>query len=147
MRKYLYLLGILTFTLGFISCRDCYYVENDLHGIWQVTSIENKISGEIVNPHGVLYYSFQRSMVKLGFKYLDIPEGMVNYISHFDFLTPDSIGMGEFVFYSTKEDVKVPIDSLHKFGIFQDYTIFGVEYNKHILKLSSEKSLVVLRRY
>ena len=147
MKRKSYLIGVLTIALGLFSCQRFYYIEHDLHGIWQVTSITDKCTGEVRNPQGQLYYSFQRSMVKLGYKQLDIPEEMSYYLSNFDFVTSDSIGMGEFVFGSIKEEEKVPIENLHKFGIYQDYTIFGVKHDKDKLELSSDKSLIMLRKY
>lgn len=147
MKKQLYLLLLSVFMLCFAACKDCYFVESDLHGLWQVTSITNKSTGEVTDPQGTLYYSFQRSMVKLGYKYPNIPEGMVYYVSCFDFVTPDSIGMGEFVFSSVKEDKKVPIENLHKFGLYEDYTIFGFEHNRNSLRFSSDEVLIELRKY
>ena len=86
MKKQLYILLLFVFMLCFAACKDCYFVENDLHGLWQVTSITPKSSGDVIDPQGTLYYSFQRSMVKLGYKNPDIPESMVYYVSCFDFL-------------------------------------------------------------
>lgn len=146
MKREWHLLGLLTVILGFTACQDYYYIENEYHGMWQVTSITNKNTGEVSEPQGSLYYSFQRSMVRLSNK-SSIPEVMVNYVSYFDIIAPDSIGMGEFVFSSVKEDEKVPIENLYKFGIYQDYTTFGVERNKDVLKLSSDSSSIVLRKY
>ena len=146
MKKNWHLLGLLTVTLGFTACQGHYYIENEFHGMWQVTSITNKNTEEVSEPRGSLYYSFQRSMVRLSYK-SSIPEVMVNYVSYFDIIAPDSIGMGEFVFSSVKEDEKVPIDNLHKFGIYQDYTTFGVKHNKNKLVLNSEESLIELRKY
>ena len=147
MKRTWHLIGILTVILGLAACQKSYYIEHELHGIWQVTSITNKSTGETSNPQGQLYYLFQRSMVKLGYKHLNIPEAMEYYLSNFEFITSDSIGMGGFVFGSIKEEEKVPVENLHKFGIYQDYTIFGVKHNKDELELSSEKSLIVLRKY
>lgn len=146
MKKNWHLLGLLTVIFGLTACQDHYYIENEFHGMWQVTSITNKNTGEVSEPQGSLYYSFQRSMVRLSNK-SSIPEVMVNYVSYFDIIAPDSIGMGEFVFSSVKEDEKVPIENLHKFGIYQDYTTFGVKHNKNKLVLNSEESLIELRKY
>ena len=147
MKNYVCAWKVALIMLCLSSCRDCYYIENDLHGIWQVTSIVNRGTGEVIDPQGLLYYSFQRSMVKLGYKQSSMPESMVNYISNFDIIAQDSIGMGGFVYSSVKEDRIVPLDSLRRFGLFQEYTVFGVDNNKHELKLLSDSSLIELRKY
>lgn len=135
------------------SCEDCYYIEHDLHGMWQVESVERFSTGEVTKSHGELYYSFQRSLVKLGYKHLNIPESMLNYIAYFDFITKDSIGMGYFRKSSTGEgdeinnENRIPVESLHKFGMYQDYSIFHMQKSKKELILISDSSCVILNRY
>ena len=153
MRRLLCWLSIWAFALNIISCKDNYFVENDLHGMWQVTSVERLSTGEVTKSAGDLYYMFQRSMVMLGYKHLGVPESMTRYIAHFDLVGVDSIGMGDFRNYTTGEvnnvysEYKVPIEDLHKFGLFQDYTMFGMGLLKQRLILVSDSSRVVLRRY
>ena len=153
MKRLLYFLGVLVLTLNAISCKDHYYIENDLHGVWQVTSIEKLSTGEVTEPAGDLYYMFQRSMVMLGRRSLTVPESMVRYIAHFDFVGSDSLGMGDFRHYSTGEgnqidkEEKVPLPSLRKFGLFQDYTTFYMEQSSHKLILTSDSARIELRKY
>ena len=153
MKRLVYLLGILVFTMNVASCGDCYYIENDLHGMWQVTSIERLSTGEISEPQGRLYYSFQRTMVMLGYKHIGIPEIMTNVIGHFELIATDSIGMGNFRVSTTGEgdyvdkEHKIPVESLHKFGIYQDYTTFYMEQSKSKLIFTSDSARIVLRRY
>ena len=124
-----------------------------MHGIWQVTSIEKKTTNEIIKPQGTIYYMFQRTMVSLCYNDLDIPERIVSYIAHFDLISSDSIGMGEFRYYTTGEDdyvsqeLVVPLDSLLKFGIYQPYTNFYVKLSKQKLFLTSDSSCIAMRKY
>ena len=153
MRRLLCWLSIWAFALNIISCKDNYFVENDLHGVWQVTSVERLSTGEVTKSAGDLYYMFQRSMVMLGYKHLGVPERMTRYITHFDLVGVDSIGMGDFRYYSTGEgdfvnqEFKVPLEDLSKFGLFQDYTMFGMELLKQKLFLVSDSARIELRKY
>ena len=153
MKRLLYFLGVLVFTLNAISCKYCYFIENDLHGVWQVTSVERLSTGEVAEPAGDLYYMFQRSMVMLGRRSLTVPESMVRYIAHFDFLSSDSLGMGDFRLFSTGEgsqinkEEKVPVSSLRKYGIFEDYTLFHMQLSRNKMILISDSARVVMRKY
>lgn len=135
------------------SCRDCYYIENELHGIWQVASVEKKSTGEVTEPGGRLYYMFQRTMAKLCYNHLEIPEYTTNYIAHIDFIGTDSIGMGDFRFSTTGEgdyvnkENRIPLQDLHKFGLYEDYTIFHIEQSKSKLIFTSDSARIVLRKY
>ena len=153
MNYRLYILGVLLAILSFISCKDNYYIENDLHGMWQITSIQKSSTGEVVKPKGTLYYLFQRSMVSLCYNYLNVPERIDCYIAHFDFIESDSIRMGQFRVSTTgegdnvnKEEI-VGVESLYKFGIHQDYTIFHMGLSKQSLILTSDSARIVLRKY
>lgn len=153
MKRLSYLLGILALILNVTSCKDNYFIENDLHGVWQVTSVERLSTGEVTEPAGELYYMFQRSMVMLGHKHLGVPESMTRYIAHFDFVGSDSLGMGDFRNYSTGEgnyvsqESKIPLESLHRFGLYQEYTMFHMVQFKQNLILTSDSSRVALRKY
>ena len=139
--------------LCIISCGNHYYIENDLHGMWQVTSIENILTGEVSDGKGELYYMFQRSMVLLYYKQQYANGGNERYISHIDIVEDDSIGMGYFRVYTTGEgdfvnqEVKASLDSLRKFGLFNDYTTFRMNQSKQKLLLTSDSARIVLRRY
>ena len=153
MRRLLCWLSIWAFALNIISCKDNYFVENDLHGVWQVTSVERLSTGEVTKSAGDLYYMFQRSMVMLGYKQLGVPESMTRYIAHFDLVGVDSIGMGDFRNYTTgegnnvdREDI-VPLADLRKFGLYQDYTMFHMELSRQQLFLISDSARIELRKY
>lgn len=152
MRRLLYLLLLIPL-LCTVSCRDSYYVENDLHGMWQVISVERFATGEVTEAQGLLYCMFQRNMVSLCYKQINVPEIMIHYISHFDFVAQDSIGMGYFRKYTTGEgslvedEIKIPLNKLNKFGIYQDYTIFRMNQSKQKLVLTSDSACITLRKY
>lgn len=153
MKRALYLLSLLVamFCLG--SCKDNYYIENELHGMWQVTSIERFSTGEVTDPQGRIYYSFQRTMVMLGHKSSDIPESISNCIAHFDIITPDSIAMGDFRVSTTGEgdnvnkEHKISLSYLNKFGLYTEHTKFHMQRVKRMLSLTSDSAHIVLRRY
>jgi hypothetical protein len=121
--------------------------------MWQVTSIENLTTGDISKANGELYYMFQRTTVVLYYKRPDTTEGMARYITHFDLTEPDSIGMGPFRYYSTGEgnlasqEKIVPLGSLNKFGIYQDYTTFSLQQSKQKMTLTSDYARIELRKY
>ena len=144
--------GILFIILCMTSCQKYSYIENELHGMWQVTSVEEFSTGEITEAEGRLYYSFQRSMVMLGYKKPTIPVGqmMQHYIAHFD-LSTDSIEMGDFRIYSPtgviEQETKVPLNDLYKFGLYQDYTTFHMQLSQRKLILTSNEARIILRKY
>lgn len=147
------ILGILITLLCTTSCKENYYIESDFHGMWQVTSIDSYSTGVTTYPQGALYYMFQRSMIALCTKHLDIPGSMTRSIAHFDIVASDSIGMGDFRKHTTGEgsyvnqEEKEPVRSLNKYGIYDDYTIFHVQMSKQQLILTSDSARVVLRKY
>ena len=61
--------------------------------------------------------------------------------------------MGDFRHYSTGEgykidkEKKVPLPSLRKFGLFQDYTMFYIEQSSHKLILTSDSARIIMRKY
>ena len=130
------------------SCQEYSYIENELHGFWQVTQVENTLTGESSETKGDLYYSFQRSMVMLNYKSPTKPSGMMmtQYLTTFD-LSTDSITMGDFRI-NMEYDKKVDLEALHKFGIYDEYTTFAwnIEKNQTLI-LTSDKARITLRKY
>ena len=152
-RRILYVLSLLAIMLNSISCGDSYYIETELHGMWQVAEVENYSTGEVVKNSGELYYMFQRTLVCLYYKRQSAGKDEARYIAHFDLMKSDSIGMGGFRYYTTGEgdnvnkETLIPLNRLHKFGIYQDYTVFHMQRSKHELVLTSDSARVVLREY
>ena len=153
MRILQHILTILLATLCLSSCRDNYYIENELHGVWQVTSVEDLATEEVTEAQGELYYMFQRTMVLLYYKRPNTSEDMARYIAHFDLSNSNSISMGDFRIYTTGEgnlingETKVPQGNLKKFGIYQDYTTFHLQQSKQKMTLTSDKARIELRKY
>ena len=149
MKKQIYrLLLTLLFIVSVTSC-ESYLIHGDLDGFWQVTSIENKQTGEITLCEGDTYYSFQRDLVLASFVLPDRPKGQVkeNYIAYFTHEN-DSIYMADFRIYIDKSGKQAPLSKLEKFGLFDRLNSFLVEeLNKSTLILNSEKSRIVLRKY
>ena len=130
------------------SCQECSYIENDLHGFWQMTSIEELPSGELMHAQGDLYYSFQRNIVIVGRKAENKPLGVMmgeQYISDFT-LTDDSINISDFRIYMDYQE-KAPLNQLKKFGIHDENTTFHITQNKQSLIFTSDKARVTLRKY
>ena len=130
------------------SCQEYSYIENELHGFWQVTQVENTLTGESSETKGDLYYSFQRSMVMLNYHSPTKPSGMMmtQYLTTFD-LSTDSITMGDFRI-NMEYDKKVDLEALHKFGIYDEYTTFAWDIEKNqTLILTSDKARITLRKY
>ena len=153
MRRRIYTLSLLVVVLCITSCGKHYYIENDLHGMWQVASVENILTDEVFDAKGELYYMFQRSMVFLYYNPQNTNSVNERYISQISIVGEDSIGMGDFRVYTTGEgdfvnqEVKVSLDRLRKFGLFNDYTTFYMEQSKQKLILTSDSAQIVLRRY
>lgn len=153
MRFRRYILSLLIPVLCFVACEGNYYIENDLHGMWQVTSVEKKMTSDTTETYGLLYYSFQRNIAMLSYNHSNAPENMTRYIAPFEYIGSDSIGVGTFKYYTTGEgdyvnqEFVVPLDSLLKFGISQSYTSFQVKLSKHKLTLTSDSACVTLRKY
>ena len=148
-RKIQVILFIVILLLGNISCQKSSYIENEMHGIWQVNSIKELTTNNTTQAKGDLYFSFQRNMVILGCRTESKPLGLAiaeQYVSEFD-LTSDSIRMGDFRIYMEYEN-KAPLQHLHKFGIYDEYTTFHMERpTKNSLILSSRKARITMRKY
>lgn len=148
MKKILNLLIVFTALLCHTSCQKYSYIENELHGLWQVMSVEDKTTGEITEAQGELYYSFQRNMVIVGYNTPSKPTGlmMTQYISEFN-LKEDSIEINNFLDYP-KCEYKAPLQALKKFGIHDEYTTFWIDHpKKSVLILESDQARVTLRKY
>ena len=78
---------------------------------------------------------------------------LIEHHKSFDIVASDSIKMGGFRIHSTGEgeqmnkEKEVAVESLRKFGLYQDYTTFYMEQSKQKLILTSDSALVELRRY
>lgn len=148
-----YILSVVVIVLCLTSCKDNYYIESKLHGLWQMVSIESLTTNEVIEARGEFYYAFQRSVVALCYKELNVPETIERYIAHFDLFETDSVGMGDFRKNTSGEgdknnlETKVPLEYLHKFGLYQDYTIFHMQQSKQRLILSSDSVRILLRKY
>lgn len=134
--------------LFYTACQKYSYIEHDLHGLWQVTTVEDKMTGEITEAEGDLFYSFQRNMVIVSYNVPSKPTGqmMTQYISDF-ILQDDSIQINNFRIY-LEYDKKAPLEMLQKFGIHAEHTTFVVDKaKKGIMTLESDKARVELQRY
>ncbi len=132
-----------------ISSCESYQIHGDLDGFWQVTSIENKQTGEITHCKGDTYYSFQRELVLISYVSSNIPTGQVkeNYIAYFSH-EQDSIIMTDFRIYIDKNAPQAPISKLEKFGLYDIYNTFFIEkLNRSSLILNSDKTRIVLTKY
>ena len=148
MKKIQNLLITSIILLCHTSCQKYSYIENELHGLWQVTSVEDKTTGETTKTQGELYYSFQRNMVIVGYNSPNKPTGlmMTQYISDY-LLEGDSIQMNNFRIYQEYE-TKPPLQSLKKFGIYDECTTFHIKKSKKgVITFESNKALIGLRRY
>lgn len=148
MKKIQNLHIILIVLLCLISCQKYSYIENELHGLWQVISVEDKTTGEITEAQSELYYSFQRNMVIVSYNSPNKPTGlmMTQYISDFH-LDGDSIQMDNFRIYQEYEK-KAPQKALKKFGIHDEHTTFHIEKTKEgRMAFESDKARVELRKY
>lgn len=132
----------------YTSCQKYSYIENELHGLWQVSSVEDKTTDVITQAQGELYYSFQRNMVIVGYNSPSKPTGMMmtQYTSDF-YLNGDTLEINDFRIYQEYEK-KAPLQALKKFGIHDEHTTFTIERpTKSSLILDSDKARVVLRKY
>lgn len=146
MKKYIYKTLVLL-TIMLASC-ESYLIHGDLDGFWQVTSIENKQSGDITECEGDIYYSFQRDLVLISYVSPDIPEGQMkeNHIAYFTYEN-DSIIMTDFRIY-LENGKQTPLSQLEKFGLHEEFNTFLVErLDSKSLILNSERTRIVLRKY
>ena len=131
-----------------ISSCESYQIHGDLDGFWQVTSIENKQTGEITHCKGDTYYSFQREMVLISYVSPNIPTGQMkeNYIAYFTHEN-DVITMTDFRIYIDREGKQAPLSKLEKFGLYETFNTFDVEkLNNGSLILNSDKARIVLTK-
>lgn len=139
---------LIIITLLHTSCQEYSYIENDLHGLWQVTTVEDKATAEVTEVHGDLYYSFQRNMVVVSYNSPTKPTGqmMTQYTSDF-LLEGDSIHINDFRLYQ-EYDKRAPLQDLKRFGIHEEQTTFHIERpDRKSMFLESEQARVTLRKY
>ena len=148
MKRQIYKLLALLIIILISSC-ESYQIHGDLDGFWQVTSIENKQTGEITECKGDIYYSFQRDLVLVSYVSPNIPTGQTkkNYIAYFTHEN-DVITMTDFRIYIDKEATQVPLPKLEKFGLYDTFNRFLVEkLNNNSLILNSDKARIVMKKY
>lgn len=150
MRQYIHTtILIVILLIGNVSCQESSYIENEVHGLWQVNTIEELTTNNTTQAKGNFYFSFQRNMVILGHRTESKPLGLAlteQYISEFN-LIGDSIRMGDFRIYMEYEN-KVALQHLYKFGIYDEYTTFHIEKpTKNSLILSSRKARITMKKY
>lgn len=148
MKRIIYKILILLTVISTSSC-ESYHIHGDLDGFWQVSSIENKETGEIAQCNGDLYYSFQRELVLISYVSPNAPTGQMkeNYIAYFVHEN-DSIAMTDFRIYLDKNATQAPLSKLEKFGLYETFNTFLIEkLNRSSLVLNSDKVRIVLRKY
>lgn len=148
MKKYIYQIFTLLIVAIASSC-ESYQIHGDLDGFWQVTSIENKQTGDIIHCNGDTYYSFQRELVLISYVSPNIPTGLMkeNYIAYFSHGN-DSIIMTDFRIYIDKEATQVPLPKLEKFGLYDIFNRFQIEkLNKNDLVLNTDKVRIAMKKH
>lgn len=148
MKRQIYKLLALLIIILISSC-ESYQIHGDLDGFWQVTSIENKQTGEITHCKGDTYYSFQRELVLISYVSPNIPTGQTkeNYIAYFSH-EQDSIIMTDFRIYIDKNAPQAPISKLEKFGLYEIYNKFQIEkLCKNDLVLNTDKVRIVMKKH
>ena len=148
MRRYIYKMLTLATIILILSC-ESYLIHGNLDGFWQVTSIEDKQSGNITYCKGDTYYSFQRELVLVSFVSPEVPTGQMkeNYIAYFSY-NNDSIAMTDFRIYHDPDGSQAPLAKLEKFGLYETFNTFFVEkLSNSSLILNSKGSRIVLKKY
>lgn len=148
MRRYIYKMLTLATIMLILSC-ESYLIHGNLDGFWQVTSIEDKQSGNITYCKGDTYYSFQRELVLVSFVSPEVPTGQMkeNYIAYFSY-NNDSIAMTDFRIYHDPDGAQAPLTKLEKFGLYETFNTFFVEkLSNSSLILNSKGSRIVLKKY
>ena len=148
MRRYIYKMLTLATIMLILSC-ESYLIHGNLDGFWQVTSIEDKQSGNITYCKGDTYYSFQRELVLVSFVSPEVPTGQMkeNYIAYFSY-NNDSIAMTDFRIYHDPDGAQAPLAKLEKFGLYETFNTFFVEkLSNSSLILNSKGSRIVLKKY
>lgn len=148
MKYHIYKILTLSLIATLASC-ESYLIHGDLDGFWQVTSIEDKQTGEIQYCNGDTYYSFQRDLVLLSYVSPNIPTGQMkeNYIAYFSY-DNDSITMTDFRIYIDREGKQAQLPALKKFGLYETYNKFSVEeLNSKAMILNSDKTRIVFKKY
>lgn len=148
MKRYICSILILLTIVVTSSC-ESYLIHDKLDGFWQVSSIENKNTGDITYCNGDTYYSFQRDLVLVSFVLPTTPQGRIkeNHIAYFTYEN-DSIYMSDFRIYIDKNATQSPVSALAKFGLDEIYNKFQVEkLSKKKLILNSSKRRIILNKY
>lgn len=148
MKQHIYGLLMLLTIIATSSC-ESYLINGDLDGFWQVSSIENKTTGDITYYNGDTYYSFQRELVLLSYVSPTLPQGQMkeNYIAYFTHKN-DSIYMTDFRIYLDRNGKQAPLSELEKFGLYELYNAFGIEeLNNSSMVLNSDKARIVMKKH
>lgn len=148
MKKYIYQIFTLLIVAIASSC-ESYQIHGDLDGFWQVTSIEDKETGDVTQCKGDIYYSFQRDLVLISYVSPNIPTGQMkeNYIAYFTHEN-DSISMTDFRIYIDREGKQAPLSKLAKFGLYETFNKFQIEnLCKNDLVLNTDKVRIVMKKH
>ena len=148
MKRQIYKSFALLIIILISSC-ESYQIHGDLDGFWQVSTIENKETGDIIHCNGDTYYSFQRELVLLSCVSPTAPQGQMkeNYIAYFTHEN-DSIYMTDFRIYLDRSGKQAPLSKLEKFGLYDTYNSFCVEeQTSKSLILNSQKARILLRKH
>ena len=148
MKRQIYKSFALLIIILISSC-ESYQIHGDLDGFWQVSTIENKETGDIIHCNGDTYYSFQRELVLVSYASPNILAGQMkeNYIAYFSHEN-DSIYMTDFRIYLDRSGKQAPLSKLEKFGLYDTYNSFCVEeLTSKSLILNSQKARILLRKH
>ena len=139
---------LATLTLVLFGTCEYYYTDDLFQGFWQVASIEDCSTGDLVHLDGEAYYAFQRHMVQLSYVAPDKVVGYepTHYLAYFTH-EGDTLRMGSFKVY-LEEHTLAPLSELKKFGINRTGEVsFGVETAKNRMVLTSDDTIITLRKY
>lgn len=148
MKRQIYKSLALVIIILISSC-ESYQIHGDLDGFWQVSTIENKETGDITYCNGDTYYSFQRDLVLVSCTLSSNPTGQMkeNYIAYFTHEN-DTITMTDFRIYLDRDGKQALLQNLEKFGLYELYNVFHVEeLTGKSLVLDSEKAHIILKKY
>lgn len=148
MKRQIYKSFALLIIILISSC-ESYQIHGDLDGFWQVSTIENKETGDIIHCNGDTYYSFQRDLVLISYVSPNIPTGQMkeNHIAHFTYEN-DSIHMTDFRIYLDRNGKQTPLSELAKFGLYETFNKFGIEkLNDKSMVLSSKRVRIMFKKY
>lgn len=141
MKKLIFFLGVICFSLSWTACETKYDANGDLDGMWQMLRWYDKQTAEVVaDKNDGIYYCVQLKLMKFV-----TSENAINYYLAYFNRQKDSLTIGKIVHYPT--DSVCPMSVLEPFGVPADGRFHIDALTSDRMTLSTDAVELTFRKY